>query len=121
MREFWASHWKRILVWSLAIVLVLGAAGQYTMWQRYGVFAWWDDKPRFLKVRDRGYSGHGLQKAPEPHYCVLGTMFPFSYPIAAASPKGPDGRDCETTEAPVTVYLKWKDEPWTVYGRLGGP
>ncbi|PVA22674.1 hypothetical protein [Mycobacteroides abscessus] len=121
MREFLARRWKRIVLAAAVIVVLALGAGQYTLWQRYGVFSWWSERPRFLEVRDRGYSGHGLQKNPEPHYCLLDTMFPFSYPIVAATPQGPDGRACDGTKGPSTVYLKWKDEPWTVYGRLGGP
>lgn len=111
---------KRILTIA-AVLVVLGALwGQYTMWQRYGVFDWWSAQPQFLKLHGRDYERGHFHNPPAPHYCVIDTMFPFDYPIAAAVQDGPDGSPCGTRDRS-GVYLRWKDGTWTQYQLLGGP
>lgn len=111
---------KRILIIA-AVLVVLGALwGQYTMWQRYGVFNWWSAQPEFLKLNGRDWERGSFHNPPTPHYCVFDTMFPFDYPIAGAVPDGPDGLPCGTRNS-TGVYLRWKDGTWTEYQLLGGP
>lgn len=112
---------KRILIVAVILVVLAALWGQYTMWQRYGVFDWWSARPQFLKADGRDYA-RGDTRAPAPHYCVIESMFPFDYPIAAEVEDGPDGRPCPPARGAGTfVYLRWKDGKWTVYGLQGGP
>lgn len=112
---------KRILIIAAVLVLLAALWGQYTMWQRYGVFNWWSAQPRFVKVLGRDYERGKLHNSPAPHYCVIDTMFPFDYPIAAEVDDGPDGRPCNFHGTTTMVSLRWKDGTWTQYQLLGGP
>lgn len=112
---------KRILIIAAVLVLLGALWGQYTMWQRYGVFNWWSAQPRFVKVLGRDYERGKLHNPPAPHYCVIDRMFPFDYPIAADVEDGPDGRPCNFHGTTTVVSLRWKDGTWTQYQLLGGP
>lgn len=112
---------KRILITAAVIIVVIVGYGQWSMWDRYGVFNWWSAQPRFLKVNDRGYK-QGIHPAdPAPNYCLLDKAFPFDYPIVAATDSGIDGSACAFKGTPTVVYLRWKDQPWRPYVLLGAP
>ncbi|WP_155943058.1 hypothetical protein [Mycobacterium sp. 141] len=46
---------KRILITAAVLAVLAALSGQYTMWQRYGVFDWWSAQPEFLKLHGRDY------------------------------------------------------------------
>lgn len=116
-----ASRRKRLVVIVVAVVAIAALWGQRDMWNRYGVFDWWSAKPRFIKANGRDYE-RGDDHEPGPHYCVIDTMFPFNYPIAADTEAGTAGRPCPPPHGASTfVYLHWKDNKWTVYVLQGAP
>lgn len=86
---------NRILAGGVILIAFAAMWGQYSMWQRYGVFDWWSAQPRFVKVLGRDYERGRFHNPPTPHYCIIDTMFPFAYPIAADVVGGPDGRRCD--------------------------
>ncbi len=112
---------NRILAGGVILIAFAAMWGQYSMWQRYGVFDWWSAQPRFAKVLGRDYERGRFHNPPTPHYCIIDTMFPFAYPIAADVVGGPDGRPCDFHGTPTGVYLRWKDGTWTQYQLLGAP
>lgn len=118
MKSYVSQYCKKILFAVLSLILISACTAQYVLWQRYGVWNWWSAKPHYLKVHGRDYK-QGAEEKPAPYYCVISTMFPFNYPIAAASDSGPDGKRCTGKKAGTYIYLRWEDGSWTAYGIQG--